>query len=226
MRLYLGALTNPNWGALCTTRRTKSLQGRSTRPSARTSSARHAKSSCGSRATAATLWSARERVTTDLRWTPEPSPAFLLMPKILPNSAHYSIRAPQNYYRDMREDVEVLRDHQRFTAASLSFLHVSTRSRQVQARRRRSLGIPVVSVHNSWDYLVASFHEPAFAEIVASAGASSMLLQRSVQNYGHCNFPTPLVVSSFQTLTNWCNNRDQTNELSELCRARGKGTPR
>ena len=66
-----------------------------------------------------------------------------------------------------------------------------------------NLRIPVVSVHNLWDYLVPAFHEPAFANIVASAGASDMLLRRTVQNYGHCNFPTPLVVSSFQTLANW-----------------------
>jgi pimeloyl-ACP methyl ester carboxylesterase len=66
-----------------------------------------------------------------------------------------------------------------------------------------SLKIPVVSVHNSWDYLVPFFHEAAFAGIVSTAGASSMLLQRTVQNYGHCNFPTSVVVSSFQTLANW-----------------------
>jgi pimeloyl-ACP methyl ester carboxylesterase len=66
-----------------------------------------------------------------------------------------------------------------------------------------SLRIPVVSVHNSWDYLVPFFHEPAFAKIAADAGASSMLLQRTVQNYGHCNFQTSVVVSSFQTLANW-----------------------
>jgi hypothetical protein len=66
-----------------------------------------------------------------------------------------------------------------------------------------NLKIPVVSVHNFWDPLVPFFHEPAFANIVASAGASDMLLQRGVPNYGHCNFPTPLVVSSFQTLASW-----------------------
>jgi pimeloyl-ACP methyl ester carboxylesterase len=66
-----------------------------------------------------------------------------------------------------------------------------------------SLKIPVLSVHNSWDYLVPFFHEPAFKKIVSDAGASSMLLQRTEQNYGHCNFTTPLVVSSFQTLANW-----------------------
>jgi hypothetical protein len=66
-----------------------------------------------------------------------------------------------------------------------------------------NLTIPVVSVHNFWDPLVPFFHEPAFASTVASAGASGMLLQRGVPNYGHCNFPTPLVVSSFQTLASW-----------------------
>ncbi|HET9634453.1 MAG TPA: hypothetical protein VFP26_00865 [Gemmatimonadaceae bacterium] len=65
-----------------------------------------------------------------------------------------------------------------------------------------NLRIPVVSVHNLWDPLVPFFHEPALAQITTSTGPS-MLLQRSVPNYGHCNFPTPLVVSSFQTLTAW-----------------------
>jgi len=66
-----------------------------------------------------------------------------------------------------------------------------------------NLQIPVVSVHNLWDPLVPFFHEPALAQAAGAAGASSMLLQRAIPNYGHCNFPTPLVVSSFQTLTNW-----------------------
>ena len=66
-----------------------------------------------------------------------------------------------------------------------------------------NLKIPVVTVHNFWDPLVPFFHEPAFANIVASAGASGMLLPRGVPNYGHCNFPTPLVVSSFQSLASW-----------------------
>ena len=66
-----------------------------------------------------------------------------------------------------------------------------------------NLQIPVLSVHNVWDPLVPFFHEPAFGSAVAAAGASSMLLQRPVFNYGHCNFPTSTVVSSFETLTNW-----------------------
>ncbi|MDQ3673521.1 MAG: hypothetical protein M3365_03980 [Gemmatimonadota bacterium] len=67
-----------------------------------------------------------------------------------------------------------------------------------------NLQIPVLSVHNLWDPLVPFFvNEPALAQTVAAAGASGMLLQRAVPNYGHCNFPTPLVVSSFQTLVDW-----------------------
>ena len=66
-----------------------------------------------------------------------------------------------------------------------------------------TLPIPVVSVHNFWDPLVPFFHEGALADLARSGGGSANLLQRGVPNYGHCNFPTPLVVSSLQTLVNW-----------------------
>ena len=68
-----------------------------------------------------------------------------------------------------------------------------------------NLRIPVVSVHNMWDPLVPFFHEPTLADAVTATGSNN-LLQRAVPNYGHCNFPTPLVVSSFQTLTGWVNS--------------------
>jgi hypothetical protein len=63
----------------------------------------------------------------------------------------------------------------------------------------------VLTVHNYWDYLVPFFHEPAFATIVGNAGASNMLAQAPVFNFGHCNFDTPLIVNSFQGLVNWVN---------------------
>ena len=63
--------------------------------------------------------------------------------------------------------------------------------------------MPVVSVHNLWDPLVPFFHEALLANTALNAGNSANLLQRRVPNYGHCNFPTPLVVSSFQTLASW-----------------------
>lgn len=67
-----------------------------------------------------------------------------------------------------------------------------------------NLRIPALTVHNYWDYLVPFFHETTLATIVADAGASNMLSQAPpVLNYGHCNFPTPLVVQSFQSLVDW-----------------------
>jgi hypothetical protein len=60
-------------------------------------------------------------------------------------------------------------------------------------------------VHNVFDPLVPFFHEGALTGIVRGAGALNMLLQRAVPNYGHCNFSTPLVVGSFQTLATWVN---------------------
>jgi pimeloyl-ACP methyl ester carboxylesterase len=66
-----------------------------------------------------------------------------------------------------------------------------------------SFSVPVVSVHNVFDPLVPFFHEAALGQTAASAGTSNLLLQRGVPNYGHCNFPTPLVLSSFQTLVGW-----------------------
>ena len=63
--------------------------------------------------------------------------------------------------------------------------------------------IPVMTVHNAWDPLVPFFHEPALAGLASGGGGSANLLQRTVVNYGHCNFSTPTVVSSFQTLAGW-----------------------
>jgi pimeloyl-ACP methyl ester carboxylesterase len=71
------------------------------------------------------------------------------------------------------------------------------------------LQIPTVSVHNIFDPLVPFFHEPALATLVTTAGASNMLLQRAIPNYGHCNFSTPLVVNSFQTLATWVNTGEK-----------------
>jgi hypothetical protein len=67
------------------------------------------------------------------------------------------------------------------------------------------LQIPVITVHNLWDYLVPYFHEPAFAQIVQAAGASDMLLQRAVPDYGHCSNEAfrNAVVQSFGDLVTW-----------------------
>jgi pimeloyl-ACP methyl ester carboxylesterase len=67
------------------------------------------------------------------------------------------------------------------------------------------LEIPVITVHNRWDYLVPYFHEAAFQQIVQAAGASDLLLQRTVNDYGHCaNTPfRTTVVQSVLDLVGW-----------------------
>jgi pimeloyl-ACP methyl ester carboxylesterase len=69
-----------------------------------------------------------------------------------------------------------------------------------------SLQIPVVSVHNLWDPLVPyPIHEPPFVQAVSDAGSSAMLIPQAVPNYGHCNFPTNVVLDSFKKLTDRVN---------------------
>lgn len=62
------------------------------------------------------------------------------------------------------------------------------------------LEIPVVTLHNRWDPLVPFFHEGVFAATVQSAGATSMLEQRVVEDFGHCRLPADDVVAAFQAL--------------------------
>lgn len=67
------------------------------------------------------------------------------------------------------------------------------------------LAIPVITVHNRWDYLVPFAHEVAFGQAVAAAGSSDMLLQRAVPDYGHCSNAAlrTQVLASFQDLVGW-----------------------
>jgi hypothetical protein len=73
------------------------------------------------------------------------------------------------------------------------------------------LEIPVITVHNLWDYLVPYFHEPAFQQIVQSAGASDMLLQRAVPDYGHCSNTAlrATVVQSFLDVVTWASTGER-----------------
>ena len=73
------------------------------------------------------------------------------------------------------------------------------------------LEIPVITVHNLWDYLVPYFHEPAFQQIVQSAGASDLLLQRAVPDYGHCSNTAfrNTVVQSILDLATWASTGEK-----------------
>jgi predicted esterase len=62
------------------------------------------------------------------------------------------------------------------------------------------LRIPLVTLHSVLDPVVPYFHEPALAQIVAGAGASGMLEQRTSFAYGHCVFTEAEVISAFQAM--------------------------
>ena len=65
------------------------------------------------------------------------------------------------------------------------------------------LRIATLTLHTTLDPLVPWFHEPRFAESVAASGGSSLLVQRSVPAFGHCNFTTAQMVDGFETLARW-----------------------
>jgi pimeloyl-ACP methyl ester carboxylesterase len=65
------------------------------------------------------------------------------------------------------------------------------------------LEIPVLTVHTTMDPIVPLFHEPAYAQIVATAGKSELLVQRVVDRYGHCAFAPQEQIAAFLDLVNW-----------------------
>jgi pimeloyl-ACP methyl ester carboxylesterase len=65
------------------------------------------------------------------------------------------------------------------------------------------LTIPVVTLHTTRDGAVPFSHEPAYAELAATAGGSDMLVQRAVNGFGHCNFTIPEQINAFLDLVTW-----------------------
>ena len=67
----------------------------------------------------------------------------------------------------------------------------------------RELEIPLVTLHNTRDPLVPISHEVIYADLVAEAGASGMLLQRTSQTFGHCVFTEDEWLGAFIDLVSW-----------------------
>jgi pimeloyl-ACP methyl ester carboxylesterase len=65
------------------------------------------------------------------------------------------------------------------------------------------LQIPMLTLHKTQDRLVPYRHEAAYRARVQAAGAGVNLVQRSVNQYGHCEFPVSDVMSNFQDLVRW-----------------------
>jgi hypothetical protein len=61
-------------------------------------------------------------------------------------------------------------------------------------------------MHTTRDYFAPIEHEALFANIVAGAGNSELLAQRTIDAYGHCAFTVQQMVTGFTDLTNWVVN--------------------
>jgi hypothetical protein len=62
---------------------------------------------------------------------------------------------------------------------------------------------PMVTLHTTLDPAVPYFHEEAYAQAVALAGASYWLVQIPVERYGHCEFEDIELLEAFLNLVAW-----------------------
>jgi pimeloyl-ACP methyl ester carboxylesterase len=67
------------------------------------------------------------------------------------------------------------------------------------------LQIPMLTLHTTADPIVPFAQEAAYAQIVTNAGASGMLVQQSVNRYGHCNVNAKETANALQGLFLWVN---------------------
>lgn len=65
------------------------------------------------------------------------------------------------------------------------------------------LRIPMLTLHKRFDRLVPFRHEAAYKQIVDRAGNTANLRQRTVEDYGHCDFGTDVAIANFQDLVKW-----------------------
>jgi hypothetical protein len=65
------------------------------------------------------------------------------------------------------------------------------------------LSDPVLTIHTKWDTLVPWPHESAYAETVAAAGASDLLVQASTNGFGHCSFSPSEIGAAVALLESW-----------------------
>ena len=65
------------------------------------------------------------------------------------------------------------------------------------------LQIPMVMLSTSLDPVVPGFHQRVYRDLVAAAGQSDRLVQRTVSRYGHCNFTPTEIATALLDLVAW-----------------------
>ena len=66
--------------------------------------------------------------------------------------------------------------------------------------------IPVLTLHDLGDLFVPFSMEQVYADRVAAAGRSHLVVQRAIRGIGHCDFTAAELVRGFNDLVNWVEN--------------------
>jgi pimeloyl-ACP methyl ester carboxylesterase len=65
------------------------------------------------------------------------------------------------------------------------------------------LRMPTLMLSTARDPVVPGLHQAAYASLVATTGASDLLVQRSIDRYGHCAFTPAEIAAAFADLVGW-----------------------
>ena len=65
------------------------------------------------------------------------------------------------------------------------------------------LSVPTLMLHTTRDPVVPVAHQAAYAEAASEAGGTAMLVQRTVDAFGHCTFTPEQTFAAFQDLLVW-----------------------
>jgi hypothetical protein len=66
---------------------------------------------------------------------------------------------------------------------------------------------PVVTLNTDRDPLVPAVNEAVYADTVGQAGNSNLLVQRTVNRYGHCAFTVDEMLGAFLDLAEWVESK-------------------
>src|SRR5262249_23215341 len=67
------------------------------------------------------------------------------------------------------------------------------------------LQIPVLTLHTTQDPTAPFVEEALYAGVAAANGSSGLLVQQSVNRFGHCNFKPVEIANAVQSLILWVN---------------------
>ncbi|MHC4384944.1 MAG: hypothetical protein ACYS0J_19225, partial [Planctomycetota bacterium] len=71
------------------------------------------------------------------------------------------------------------------------------------------ISIPVLTLHNNLDPVAPIFHETLYQSIVQDAGNADLLVQRTIDRYGHCALEVEEMIDAFLDLVDWVETGDR-----------------